>query len=179
MESTDTEGEKYEKRISGRNIMETQTIGFINFPLCLNLRFASGKKMGILIKAGIKYAIPKVKKYESSGIFTYKGYYAQYPVTLENLPDYGFPTDLNSNVNGNLELKNKVFGIGSIEMVLEEHLAFCLWYSQSFSNLSKYTSPETFQLSNGPNQINSMMGGSSKVTSSLYGIRLIYRLFIK
>ena len=177
LQSTDTEGESYERQISGRNIKESQNIGFLNVPLCLNLHLPLGKNMEILFKPGLKYAIPIVKKYESSGIFTYKGYYAQYPVTLENLPDYGFPTDLDSKTNGDLELKNAIFGTGTIELVFNTNFAVGFWYSQSLSNLSNYTSFETFQLSNEPNKIYSLMGGNSKLSASSYGFRLSYRLF--
>jgi len=177
-QSTDTEGEKYVRMISAKNIQETQNVGFFNIPLRLNVRFSLGKKMSILFKPGINYAIPVVKKYESTGTFTYKGYYAQYPVTLENLPDYGFPTDLDTKINGKLELqKHSLFGKGSIELYFNNYLAIGFWYSHSFSNLSAYNSSDTFQLSTETNQINSLMGGSHKVSYSSYGISLNFRFY--
>jgi len=140
--------------------------------------------MGFYLQPGINLAIPITKKYTSSGIFTYKGFYPAYNVLLENLPAYGFPSNINGVTDGTLTIKslniNALVSAGfdfSIQKNIQ--IGVGVSYSKSLSNISDYTSPDKFQLSSDANQINSLMGGSSKATVQSLGVNVRLRYFLK
>ena len=182
--TVDSENEAYERRVSGTGIKEVQNVGFLSLPVCLDIRLPLGKKMGFYLQPGINLAIPITKKYTSSGTFTYKGYYPAYNVLLENLPAYGFPSNVNSITNGTLEIKsiniNALISAGfdfSIQKNIQ--IGVGVSYSKSLSSISDYASPDKFQLSSDANQINSLMGGSSKATVQSLGVNVRLRYFLK
>lgn len=182
--TVDSENEAYERRVSGTGIKEVQNVGFLSLPVCLDIRLPLSKKMGFYLQPGINLAIPITKKYTSSGTFTYKGYYPAYNVLLENLPAYGFPSNVNSITNGTLEIKsiniNALISAGfdfSIQKNIQIGVGVC--YSKSLSNISDFASPDKFQLSSEANQINSLMGGSSKATVQSLGVNVRLRYFLK
>ena len=182
--ATDSENESYERRVSGTGIKEVQNVGFLSLPVCLDIRLPLGKKMGFYLQPGINLAIPITKKYTSSGIFTYKGYYPAYNVLLENLPAYGFPSNVNGVTDGTLMLKslniNALISAGfdfSVQRNIQ--IGVGVSYSKSLSNISDYASPDKFQLSSDANQINSMMGGSTKASVQSLGLNFRLRYFLK
>lgn len=180
----DSENETYERQVSGVGIEEVQNIGFISVPVCLNIRLPLNKTFGFFIQTGINLAVPLNKKYSGSGTFSYKGYYPAYNVLLENLPAYGFPSNINSVSQGALEIKslciNAVASAGFDLFVQKKiALAVAFSYNKSLSNISAYTLPEKFQLSSDVNQVNSMMGGSSKASVQSIGVNITLRYFLK
>jgi Outer membrane protein beta-barrel domain len=182
--ATDSENESYERRVTGTGIKEIQNISSISIPLCINFRLPFNQKAGFFIHTGINMSVPLIKTYNSSGTFSYKGYYAVDNVVLENLPDYGFPSNVSSKTEGKLELKS--FGIDAVASAgldyfvnekLEIEVSGC--YNKSLSNISGYSSPANFSLTSDPSQINSLMGGSMKTTASSIGIRIGIRYYLK
>jgi len=182
--TTDSENETYERQVSGSGIEEVQKIGFISLPVCFDLRLPLSKKMGFFLQTGINLSIPISKKYTSNGTFTYKGYYPAYNVLLENLPAYGFPSNYKSAVDGELDIKpinvNAIAATG-FDFFLQKNIQIAVMatYSQSLSSISAYSSPDKFQLSSAINQINSLMGGSSKATVQSLGLNIRLRYFLK
>jgi hypothetical protein len=182
--TTDTENEAYERRVTAVDIKEVQKIGLLTIPLCLNFRVPLNKSIGLHLQTGINMIVPLSKKYSSNGTFTFKGYYPSYNVLLENLPAYGFPSNFNSISGGNLKLNpigfSAIVSLGMDFMVQKNIQAgFSFTYQRSLSNISAYTSPENFQLSSDINQINSLMGGSTKATDEALGLNIMVRYFIK
>jgi hypothetical protein len=180
----DSENEAYELRVSASGISEEQKIGYLSIPLCLNLRLPFGKSVGFFLQPGISMAIPLSKTFQSNGTFTYKGYYSAYNVLLENLPDYGFPTDLSIPSDGNLELTplsfNAVVSAGFDFFIQNKfQIVIAASYERSLSDISEYPSPENFQLSSEVYKINSLMGGSSNTTIQSMGLKIIFRYYLK
>ena len=182
--TTDSENEAYERQVSGTDIKEIQKVGFLSLPVCLDIRLPMSKKLGFFIQTGINLAIPVTKKYTSSGTFTYKGYYPAYNVLLQNLPAYGFPSNVNSVTNGSLEIKSMNINAqvsAGFDFLIQKNiqLGIAAFYSKSLSNISGYPSPDKFQLSSEANQINSLMGGSSKATLQSIGVNIRLRYFLR
>ena len=180
----DSENESYERRVSGTAIKEEQSIGFLSFPICINYRIPFNEALGLFIEPGISLAVPLSKEYQSSGTFTYKGYYAAYNVLFENLPAYGFASNKSSNAAGELEIKSLVINLtasAGVDYIIKEkvRIGVGLYYTKSLSDISEYTSPENFHLTSNEGQLNSMMGGSSKTTVSSLGIGISLRYYIK
>lgn len=182
--AVDSENETYEKRVSATDINEVQNIGYLSVPICLNLRVPFSEKAGFFLQGGISMGFPLIKNYTTSGVFTYKGYYPAYNVLLEDLPDYGFASNVNSEIKGDLELKssntNAIASVG-FDFFLQPKILIGIgaFYSKSLSNISAYTSPETFRLSSDVDQVNSLMGGSSKVSPQSMGVKICLRYYLK
>lgn len=182
--TTDSENEAYERQVAGTNITEDQKIGSLGIPLNLNFRIPLGKKLGFSMRAGIDMAIPVIKNYHTSGTFSYKGYYPKYNVLFENLPAFGFPEKSSISADGKLELK-PVCVDGSLSAGLDFRInkrvqaVIAYSYTLSLTDIQSYGSPEKFQLSSDINQINSMMGGSSKVNFKSTGVLFTLRYFLK
>ncbi len=184
LNATDSDAELYERRITGSNISESQKIGTLNIPVCLNARLPVNLKTGFFIQPGFYLAIPLSKAYNSNGTFTYKGYYPEYNVVFENLPAFGFPSNLNSNDEGVLELKPMIINFtvnAGIDYYLRKkvQLAFAVSYIKSLSSISEYSSPEKFQLSTEADKINSLMAGSTEATIQSIGIKVSLRYYLK
>jgi hypothetical protein len=184
LNSIDSENEAYELRVSGKSIKEDQQVSFLTIPICFNLRLPLGRSFDFFLEPGINLAIPLGKSYQSSGTFTYKGYYPAYNVLLENLPAYGFPKDLNTEFDGKLSLKpfnfSAVVSAGFDFQVQNKYLfGLAVYYDRSLTSIADYSSPDSFQLSSEVNQINSMMGGSSKTTIQSIGIKIVFRYYLK
>ena len=181
--TTDSENEAYERQVSGTGIIEKQTIGLLGVPVCLNFRIPVGRRAGFSLKTGIDLVVPVEKKYHSSGTLTYKGYYSKYNVLLENLPAYGFPTNALQSADGALDLKplwlDASASIG-VDFFIRKNLqaAIAVNFTQSLSDVQSYSSPDKFQLSTDINQINSMMGGSSKTTLQSTGLEFSLRYYL-
>lgn len=182
--TTDSENESYERRVSGSNIKELQTIGVLSIPLCINLRLPFNNKAGFFLQAGVNMAVPITKSYSSSGTFTFDGYYPAYNVLLSNIPDHGFPSNQSIVTSGDLELKSIGFNVvasGGFDFFIHEkiQIAVSACYDKSLSNISAYTLPGKFQLSTDGSKINSIMGGSIKSTTQSIGLKISLRYYIK
>lgn len=182
--ATDSENESYESRVTGSGIKELQKVGFLSLPFCINLRLPVSEKAGFFLQTGINLTVPLTKNYSSAGKFTYKGYYPAYNVVLENLPAYGFPSDKNNTTDGNLELKQLVFNFtaaGGYDFFIQEKLQIgaAICFDKSLSDISNYSSIDKFQLSTNVNQINSLMGGSSKTTVQSLSLKISLRYYLK
>lgn len=181
--TTDSENENYLRQVEGKNIKEVQDVVLLSLPLYLNVRMKLGKKFGLFLKGGADLAVPLSKNFTSSGSFTFKGYYSTYNVLLENLPDYGFTSNASTVSKGELELKPYVYGIASagIDFFILKKLQIGagVFYNQSFTNISGYTSQDKFHLSSDVNQINSIMGASSNVSVQSSGILITLRYYLK
>jgi hypothetical protein len=170
-------------RIRGDSIREQQRISNLVFPVCLNLRMQITEKIGLFVKTGIQVEIPMVKNYIGSGVFTYDGYYSAYPVLLHNLPEYGFPSNLNTNVNGNLKIKSLNLSLafsGGLSLNLGEKMQVILsaTFSKSISDIAANEPNTNYRLSSQAHEFRSMMEGSSKpaIQSIGFGIGLRYLL---
>jgi hypothetical protein len=182
--TTDSENEPYECRVDGSSISEIQKISFLSIPLCINFQFPFTKRFGMFIQAGVNFSFPVSQEYSSSGTFTYTGYYPAYNVILKNLPAYGFIDDASLNYKGKLDIISPVInglGMAGFQLFVTEKLQLALGanYCRSLMNISKYTSPETFQLSSDISKIYSMMGGCSNVTTQNVGLRLSFRYYFR
>ena len=179
----DSENETYERQVSGINITEDQNIGTLSIPVLLNLRLPFGKKTGLFLQGGIGADFPVIKTFQSSGTFTFKGYYPAYNVLLENLPAYGFPSNTVVSTNGKLDLKPVYFDAlasAGLDFSIAENMKLIITacYTSSISKISNYTSPEKFQLSSDINQINSFMGGSNNATIQSIGVNISFRYYL-
>jgi hypothetical protein len=181
--ATDSENETYEKRVSGSAIKEVRNISLLSIPVCLNFQSNGDKPFGLFLKAGVNLSFPVKRQYNSTGTFTYTGYYPAYNILFHDLPEYGFPGNTVISDRGDIELKPFIVeGLANagIRYTIKDILRISagVSFSRSLQDISNYRSPGEFQLSSDANSINSMTGGlKSSVTESLgVSISIVYLL---
>jgi hypothetical protein len=182
--ATDSESESYERRVTGSDISETQKINFLTVPICINMRLPVSEKTGFFLQTGLNLAVPMTKSYSNSGKFTFKGYYSAYNVTLENLPLYGFPSNVNLTTNGKLDLKPLEFNFivsAGFDLFVQEkvQIAAAVFFDKSLSNISNYSDIDKFHLSKDVDKINSLMGGCSKANVQSIGLKIALRYYLR
>ncbi len=184
----DSENEAFEMRVTGSGIEESQTVSFLSIPLCVHLRLPLNTSFGLYLKGGVNLSLPVNKKYSSSGVFTYKGYYPAYNVILENLPLNGFVKDKTMSSNGDLGLKivrfNTLVSAG-IDVNITESMQLTLGASftnsllkESYSSSQSSASINNFELTPNTTKINSFMQGSSKAIAQSVGGEITLRFFM-
>ncbi|MCX6327498.1 MAG: outer membrane beta-barrel protein [Bacteroidia bacterium] len=183
-QTTDSEDESYEMRILGKSIIENQKISFLSIPVSVIFRIPAGEKLGFFLKGGISFDIPIAKTYQGAGIFTYDGYYPAYPVLLQNLPVYGFPSDLNTSSSGNLQINsfNTVYivsGGASYSINKSIQLNLGVYISKSLANISAYTKDSNFRLTSKASELNSIMAGSSNAGVQAFGLSLGIKYYLR
>lgn len=182
--TTDDEAESFEMRISGKSITESQRVNFLNIPVCLNLRFSTGKKAGLYFRSGLGVNMPLSISYEGNGIFTYEGYYPAYPVLLQDLPTHGFPTNLNTNSSGTLKIKSLCLDLiaaaGATYYVNDIfQLSIGFNFIKSLGNISDYGKDNNFRLTSKADELKSIMEGSSSVSVQSLGVSLGLRYYLR
>jgi hypothetical protein len=175
-DSIDSENDAFEMRIVGSGIVEKQKVTYLSIPVKIRYQFMMTKKIGIFLSSGIMVSLPLSKNYSGSGIFDYNGYYPGYNITLYNLPDYGFPENVNLEKTGSLELTNLNFNfISSAGLTFNINdligLSFGLYYDQSLSSISDYT-PANFHLTRKSGDYNSLMSSTSDARLRAIGTAL-------
>ncbi len=184
LDTIDSESEEYERRISGRDIDETQKIYFLEIPLMLNLKLPFGKAVGFYVQGGINLAIPVVRNYSSSGIFTYTGYYPAYNVLLHDIPYEGFKSNVDVEKTGDLKVNTfipELAASGGFYFRTDKQfqIAIGAFYKKMLSDISAYTLTDPFHLSTHEGQLRSLMEGSEKTTASSMGLLVSLRFFFK
>ena len=184
LDTIDSESEEYERRISGRDIDETQKIHFLEIPLMLNLQLPFSKAIGFYVQGGINLAIPVSRNYSSSGIFTYTGYYPAYNVLLHDIPYEGFKSNVDVEKTGDLKVKTfipELAASGGFYFRTDKQfqIAIGAFYKKMLSDISAYTLPDPFHLSTHENQLRSFMNGSEGTTACSMGISVSLRYFLK
>jgi hypothetical protein len=179
----DIENEAYELRIIGSDIKEIQQVSILGVPICINIRMPLNKTIGFYVQTGVNLAFPVNKNYKTSGTFTYKGYFPAYNVLLENLPEYGFASNLQSESEGELELKPmscSLVASAGFDYLIQKRfqVAVAAYYDKSLTSISDYSVTDKFQLSTDATHLNSFMIGSSKTTLQSIGLKILLRYYI-
>jgi len=183
-DTIDSEGEIYERRISGDQIKEIQKISFVEIPVLLCLNYPYSRIIGLYIQTGLNLSIPITSNYSSSGSFTYSGYYPEYNALLTDLPYEGFVSEVKSEAQGKLGIKRinpQAVAIGGFYFYPDKQVQISVGflYKRMLTGISDSSNTESLQLSTNEGQIKSMMDGCSKVTTSSAGIMVSLRYFIK
>lgn len=105
--SIDTDGDSYDYRVYYSNWQESQKTLLLDLPLALNYRHQFGEKLGMLVSGGPKISLPLRSVFETvGGEITTTGYYPQWDIELNGMPQHGFDTykefqtgDIKSKVN--------------------------------------------------------------------------------
>jgi hypothetical protein len=174
----DSDNDNYQLRWTGTNVQETQKLSFVGVPVCIGFQIPLSSKVALYAKGGVDICMPITQSYSTKGVFSYAGYYPEYNVTISNLPDYGFPSDLNTSVTGKLIVKsvnlNPIFSVGG-NFRISQHVLITLGAFYTYSMSSIYASDgstSSTELTTAPSTINSIMALGSKASVQAIGISL-------
>ena len=178
----DLENDPYELRVTSSDIEATQQIDILSIPVCISLRKPLNTTIGFTLQSGINLFVPLNNRYQSGGIFTYKGYFPTYNVLLEDLPEYGFPSNLVVVSNGKVELKPVSFGAvasAGFDYLIQKRIQVVLaaYFDRTLTSVSNYSSPDEL-LSSETEQINSTISGSNETKLQSIGIKFSIRYYL-
>lgn len=179
----DTENEYYEMRVSGSDITETQQVDILSVPVYMTFRWPFNKTTGVYLQTGVSFAFPLDNYYESTGTFTYKGYFPVYNVILENMPEYGFSTNQNIKSEGNLQLKPVSISFvasAGLDYLIQKRfqITVAAFFDRSLTSISDNSLYNEFQLTSDTEKLNSIMGGSSKSLLQSLGLKAGIRYYL-
>ena len=182
-DTTDSEHEQYNRRITGKNIFETQKISFVNIPLSLNLQIPFSKSLGLYIQSGINFSIPMQKSFNSTGTFSYTGYYSAYNVLISGVSYEGFLSDNKNTANGNLALKSmyeELFASAGFQITIKNsvQIAFGGIYNKLLSDISDSSPSTTFKLTSVPNKMKSLLQGTTSSKVNSMGLKFTLRFYM-
>jgi hypothetical protein len=183
-DTTDSEGEKYTRQISGSNITETQKISFVNIPLALNLQIPFSKSFGLYIQSGINFSIPMQKSFNSTGTFSYSGKYDEYHVVISGVTYEGFMTNYTNSADGQMTLKSmyeELFASAGFQLTIHNSVQIALggFYNKMLSDMSDNSLTTTsFHLSSGPGKMESLIQGTTKPSLSSMGVKITLRFYL-
>jgi hypothetical protein len=182
--TTDSEGDSYQRTIRGSNIMEIQNITYIKIPVMGTVQIPFTEKIGLYIQTGVNFLISVKNKYNSSGTFSYSGYYSLFDVTITAVDHENFMNGQKADVSGKLNVKSFIpewnSSAGFNYTVSDKiQISLGVTYSKILSDISLSSSVDSFQLSSDPNQMKSLMEGSSNVTAQSMGLKLGIRYYLK
>jgi len=137
--STDSEGDKYEYRLSGTNLKENQSINMFEIPLLLIIQNRERMKFKPYLQVGVKAMLPVQSQFScTAGEIETRGYYSQYNVELSNMPNHGFDLFSLEGVSGKLSSKVSyaaLMELGTNISLGNSYLTFALFGSCGLSSI--------------------------------------------
>jgi hypothetical protein len=168
---TDSEGKNYERTVDGKDISEKTSFFTIQIPIILTHEFIINRNFRLFAEAGPTFAIPISGESNVAGIFTYKGYYADGNYTLEDIPLYGFSSDVAINRNQKQDysfLYMQGSAAAGCLININRYWRFLIIckYQRSLTPIMKDQNG-SFYISNKINEFNSILGSRSMGISSV------------
>ena len=100
IESVDVDGDKYQAICDYSDMVEKQKLTYLNIPIRLCIGQPVRDRVTAYFKIGVTPSINVSSKFEGEGTYSLKGYYPQWDVTIEDVPELGFGSDFDSYADG-------------------------------------------------------------------------------
>ena len=91
---TDADGDSFQAMYAYGTLQECLSLTYIDIPLRFCIGQPAKNLVGVYAKIGVTPSIKISDKFQGSGTYSLKGYYPQWDVTLENITELGFGSDL-------------------------------------------------------------------------------------
>ena len=170
--TTDSEGERFEYRVTASGIKEELKLTAIEVPVFMTFRNSLSEKLGLQANVGLKISLPIAATYQSTeGALETKGYYASNNVEYANMPNHGFETIDKINYSGNLSttMAYSLFGnIGITIPIYKMELNIGVYGSYGLNSVLKPTSKLLIDY---PGNFNSLSSLSEKVSLVSGGVK--------
>lgn len=90
IDCTDNDGDAYQASLSTNDLKEQLTLTYLDIPIRLCFGQPAKDRVTAYFKIGVMPSINLLSNFNASGTYTLKGYYPQWDVTLEDIPELGF-----------------------------------------------------------------------------------------
>ncbi|MCY1720554.1 outer membrane beta-barrel protein [Prolixibacteraceae bacterium Z1-6] len=123
----DIDNDTYIEKLTIQNAEQTINPMYLTIPLICEFGTANISQVGYYVDIGLEYSYLINEKNSTAGSYTTKGYYPQWGVTLENVPELGYYSD--QNIGSDLKLKKSILsvrGAGGITIPISGTIIFKL-----------------------------------------------------
>lgn len=90
----DANGDSFQAMYSFGALQESHSLTYLDIPVRVCFGQPAKGQVGVYAKVGLTPSVKIGDKFQGEGTYTLKGYYPQWDVTLENIVELGFGTDL-------------------------------------------------------------------------------------
>ena len=90
----DANGDSFQAMYTFGAMQESQSLTYLDIPVRVCFGEPAKGQTGLYVKLGVTPSIKIADQFQGSGKYTLKGYYPQWDVTLENIVELGFGSDL-------------------------------------------------------------------------------------
>lgn len=90
----DADGDSFQAMYSFGTLQERLSLTYLDIPVRACFGQPGKDHVGVYAKIGVTPSVKIADKFQGSGTYTLKGYYPQWDVTLENISELGFGSDL-------------------------------------------------------------------------------------
>jgi hypothetical protein len=182
----DMDGDTYNLLSDGNTLKELASVSFFEVPLFLKLRFAF-KNIKILnhvyMNVGPVISFSVAQEFETTGNFTYEGYYPEYHVLLYGIDEYGYYDNKNFSVTpesnmGSFNLSGFIEAGINIPLIGDKfNINVSLMYQKGLTNLSD--EDEDYIFTRNIEDFNTLIDSREKISTSFFGLNigLLYKLF--
>lgn len=106
-ECTDIDGHEYQAYFSTFDLKEKLTLTCLDIPIRLCFGQPAKDRVSAYFKIGVTPSINLLSGFNASGTYSLKGYYPQWDVTLEDIPELGFGSgDYHENATADISRLN-------------------------------------------------------------------------
>lgn len=172
----DSENKSYLRQITGDSISENTNISTIQIPISFVYEFSLSRNIQLFASIGPAFSLPVKSNIKAYGTFTYKGYYENGNYVLENIPVYGFNTDVPVEKDGKLEASFfSIYGTAAVgcNFTITRYWKFSLVanYTRSITAIVKRSSDE-YTLSDKLGSFHSILGNNTSLNNISFGFSL-------
>ncbi len=93
--ATDADGDSFQAMYSFGKLQESLSLTYLDIPIRVCFGQPTKKHVSVYAKLGLTPSVKVSDKFQGTGTYNLKGYYPQWDVTLENISELGFGSDLN------------------------------------------------------------------------------------
>ncbi|WP_139314926.1 outer membrane beta-barrel protein [Saccharicrinis aurantiacus] len=170
----DQDNDAYILKASGTNIEEEHTVGAIEVPLFFRYQKWISSDFILYGATGPVFSfLGTVKTTINSGSLSTSGYYPQWNLTIDDVPEYGFYTRDITELSTVTEFKTSIawlIEVGSEYYVSKRlNLAFGLYYQPGLNNISSTTAEG---LLTDPNSYTGTINNADKIQLTKAGFKL-------
>ncbi len=100
MDAVDADGDSFQAIYTYGELSEKLKLTYFDIPIRLCIGQPAADRVTAYFKLGITPSIKVSSKFDGEGSYSLKGYYPQWDVTLENIPELGFGNDIDCYKDG-------------------------------------------------------------------------------
>ena len=90
----DNDNDSFEAHYSFNNLKESLSLSYIDIPLRICVSQPLKDRVTVYVKAGLTPSFKVASNFKGEGTYSLEGYYPQWDVTLQNIPELGFGENL-------------------------------------------------------------------------------------